>query len=212
MGLRITSIQTVGKYKKKALVEFSDGNSIGLSPELAAMESLYEGRELTESEFSDLQHRHQCNEAYNTALRILSRRSHSKGELKDKLKIRKFSSSIIEKTMQRLESEDYLDDEQFAVDYVKSRAANKPRGRILIKKELSDKKISREIIERAVSEYYPESMEFELALELLSKNSARFGNLAEAELKSKLNSFLKNRGFSFEIINSLVNRYIPKDI
>ncbi|MBD3232151.1 MAG: hypothetical protein GF315_00340 [candidate division Zixibacteria bacterium] len=208
MGLKITSLGYIGRYKRQLLLKFSNGESLKLSPELALEVSLFEGRELTAQEFTELLQKQQRAEAYNSALRILSRRSHSRGELGDKLKIREFPSKIIEETIQRLSAEDYLDDEQFAVDYVKSRVVNKPRGRMLIKKELLGKKVSRETIERIMSEYYPESMEMELAREILSKNSNRFSSITGAELKSKLHSFLKNRGFSFETINSLINEYI----
>jgi SOS response regulatory protein OraA/RecX len=72
---------------------------------------------------------------YVAALRILKFRFNSEGELRRKLRGKKFEKAEIEATILRLHAEKWLDDERFAGAFVRTRA-NKRVGSQRIRREL----------------------------------------------------------------------------
>ena len=59
---------------------------------------------------------------YVAALRILKYRFNSEGELRRKLRGKRFEKDEIEETILRLRNEKWLDDERFAAAFVRTRA------------------------------------------------------------------------------------------
>tara|TARA_Y100001935_G_scaffold80121_1_gene67019 strand:+ start:1022 stop:1471 length:450 start_codon:yes stop_codon:yes gene_type:complete len=135
---------------------------------------------------------------YNKALDILSRREHSTKELVIKLEKKFTSNKDILLTVSKLKKNNLLNDIRFTESYV---AARKRKG-------FGPKKIEFELISKGIKESdisYVLSEETgwcELAKKAFNK---KFKNGPSYEINQKLKqkNFLKNRGFTFQEIESV---------
>ncbi|MBK8983871.1 MAG: RecX family transcriptional regulator [Ignavibacteria bacterium] len=80
-----------------------------------------------------------------------------------KLKQKKLSDTAVNKVIKLLEEQKYLNDENFADNFVKEKIRNKKVGKRTLIGKLLEKGISKEISESIVSENYSADEEFEVA-------------------------------------------------
>ena len=135
---------------------------------------------------------------YNKALDIVSRREHSEKEIKNKL-LEKFDApEIIEQVVLKLIENNLINDVRFAEMYVLVRK-RKGFGPKKIQFELMARGIDDSISSLVITE---EGSWKEAALKAFNK---KFKNGASQEFKerNKQKTFLQNRGFSFEEIESV---------
>ena len=137
---------------------------------------------------------------YNKALDLVSRREHSRHELRQKLN-KRFPETmpIIEEALDKLELNNILDDERFVEMYLNARA-RKGFGPKKIEMELYSKKVDSMIIGNAIEAYesWTENAENEL--------KKKFKGIKPTDYKSKMKQkqFLFNRGFSTQIIERIL--------
>ena len=135
---------------------------------------------------------------YNKALDILSRREHSTKELVIKLEKKFTSNTDILLTVSKLKKNNLLNDIRFTESYVAARK-RKGFGPKKIEFELISKGIKDSDISYVLSE---ETGWCELAKKAFNK---KFKNGPSNEINQKLRqkNFLKNRGFTFQEIESV---------
>ena len=135
---------------------------------------------------------------YNKALDILSRREHSTKELVIKLEKKFTSNTDILLTVSKLKKNNLLNDIRFTESYV---AARKRKG--FGPKKIEFELISKGIKDSDISYVLSEEKEWcELAKKAFNK---KFKNGPSNEINQKLKqkNFLKNRGFTFQEIESV---------
>ena len=137
---------------------------------------------------------------YNKALDLVSRREHSRHELRQKLN-KRFPETmpIIEEALDKLVLNNILDDERFVEMYLNARA-RKGFGPKKIEMELYSKKVDSMLIGNAIEAY--ESWTENAKNELKKK----FKGIKPTDYKSKMKQkqFLFNRGFSTQIIERIL--------
>ena len=207
MPARVISVKEGGRIRKFIYVRLSDGQKLRLLPEVAVAESITVGRELTSGEIARLGIEESQAEVYSCALRMLSRRAHSRGELRDKLTLRGYSSEMIESVTRKLRDKGYLDDEGFARSFARHRLESKPCGKRFLAQELYKKRVSRAIISKALDEIFAGVDQSEAALRLLNKRASRYAKYEGKDLTSRLYRFLQGRGFSYDDIMSAISRF-----
>ena len=137
---------------------------------------------------------------YNKALDLVSRREHSRHELRQKLN-KRFPETmpIIEEALDKLVLNNILDDERFVEMYLNARA-RKGFGPKKIEMELYSKKVDTMLIGNAIEAYesWTENAENEL--------KKKFKGIKPTDYKSKMKQkqFLFNRGFSTQIIERIL--------
>lgn len=142
---------------------------------------------------------------YASAVRILKHRFNSEGELRRKLRVRKFEKDDIESTLARLRREKWLDDERYAASFVRSRA-NKRVGQLRIRRELHAAGVSDATAAQAVAENVDPQREQEALRELVAKRARivarRHGEafLATAEGRNKLAAYLLKQGYDAALV------------
>ena len=137
---------------------------------------------------------------YNKALDLVSRREHSRHELRQKLNKRfPETSPIIDEALDKLVLNNILDDERFVEMYLNARA-RKGFGPKKIEMELYSKKVDSMLIGNAIEAYesWTENAENEL--------KKKFKGIKPTAYKSKKKQkqFLLNRGFSTQIIERIL--------
>lgn len=151
---------------------------------------------------------------YNKALRFLSFRPRSEKEIRDKLKeIRNKKTAttenteqIIEQVIIKLKEHKFVNDEEFTKWWIESRLNYKPRSVNLIKRELLQKGINKELIDAQISNFhFPISNELDLAKRLVEKKIKRYKNLPRQEVYQKLGRFLAQKGFGWDVIKKSID-------
>ena len=140
------------------------------------------------------------NSIYNKSLDILSRREHSKKEIKEKLNLRFENKELIESVLVKLLENNLVNDLRFTESYVSSR---KKRG-------FGPKKIIYELLSKGVKESISEAIiaesdDWEQVAKSTFAKKYKDGICSETKDQLKQKSFLQNRGFRFKEIESVFN-------
>ena len=145
--------------------------------------------------------------ALNSALRILTRRDHSRYELVRKLKLRGYSRQDIDQAVSACEEYDYIDDLRTATVYIRQ-LKRKGYGKKRIELELKKKGLRGNRVLGILDESVSEADESEAAQRIVKKNLKRFER--ERDLKKrrdKIYRFLQARGFSRDVITNTTKMY-----
>jgi regulatory protein len=131
------------------------------------------------------------------ALRLLTRRDHSRAELMTKLAAQAASSEQLEQVLDRLQGEHLLSDHRFASQRVAARASR--YGNTRLKQELRQKGVGDEDIAAALPEGGDETARCRTVW------AKKFGELPHGpEERAKQMRFLQYRGFSGEAIRQVM--------
>jgi regulatory protein len=146
---------------------------------------------------------HLRHDAYRCALRLLGRRNHSCLEIRQKLTSRGFAADAIGHALGRLKEKKYLDNQQFAIDWVNHRMNTAPRSRQLMAWELRQKGVGQEQIDEALAPVE----EFTSAEACLLRKRRRWRRLAEPERRQKMLAYLGRKGFAYDVSRSAIASY-----
>ena len=136
----------------------------------------------------------------DAAYRYLNYRPRSEAEIKHRLHQRGFDTEVIEKTTAKLKEQNLIDDYAFAQFWKDNRLSFKPKSKRLIAKELSDKKVSREIVEQVTSDID----DMGNACELGRRRMRLLAHLDYPDFQRRLSNYLGYRGFSYEVIRHTI--------
>ncbi|HXG59274.1 MAG TPA: regulatory protein RecX [Thermoanaerobaculia bacterium] len=137
---------------------------------------------------------------YASALRILSYRFNSEGEMRRKLAAKRFGREIVDRTIERLRGERWLDDARFAAAWVRKRSGEGV-GRLRIRRELSAAGVDDETIGVVLGESGDAAAERERLAALCARRigiiARRHGSgyLRSDAGRKKLLSYLLNQGY-----------------
>ena len=144
--------------------------------------------------------------ALNTALRILTRRDHSKHELSQKLKSRGYAAEIIDKVISECERFDYIDDERTTQVFIRQ-LQRKGYGRKRIQFELNSKGLRGKHLQTVLSKSISDADECRSAEKIFRFQARRFDREKDVlKRKDKIYRFLYGRGFSKAVISELINK------
>lgn len=144
-------------------------------------------------------------DAYDAAVRYLGPRPRSVGEIRKHLRTKRFDDAAIDKAIDTLRAQRYIDDEAFAKYWVEQRDRFRPKGKRAIVSELLQKGVSREAIELAIGDREPDA-EVKRAREVIRRPITRWQAMDENERKRKIHQYLAARGFSYDVIEEVVER------
>jgi len=196
----ITAIEIQKKNSKRVNI-FLDGEyAFGVARIVAAW--LQTGQALDEAQITNLQVEDSRDRAIQQANLFLSYRVRSEHEIRQNLRKHEYLDTVIEETIERLVKGGYVNDKQFASDWVENRSNFRPRGRRALTLELRQKGIDESIIEVALEELDDESLAYDAGLKKARKLKIQDWN----EFRKKTSEFLARRGFSYSVIVPIVLR------
>ena len=145
------------------------------------------------------------------AYRFLSYRPRSKKEVERKLKEKKISGENIVSIISLLEKNNYLNDREFTLNWIRYRMENRPLGRRSLEYELREKGVDSEIIKDSLDEVYTgEFDEYEVAVRLAEKkiSSLNKRKIEDNIVKRRLFSYLHRKGFSYDTIERVIENIL----
>ncbi|MFQ6101951.1 MAG: RecX family transcriptional regulator [Anaerolineae bacterium] len=202
MAGTITALRFQKRNKNRVNVYLDGQFAFGLAAIEAAR--LRVGQTLSDGDIARLQKQDEAERAYERALNFLSYRPRSEAEVRRNLHKKNLDDEVIETVVERLTRAGLLNDREFARYWVENRLQFKPRGAQALRHELWEKGVPVSIIAEALEDLDEEA----IARKVAEAGARRLGHLEPRDFRRKLRAYLARRGFSYAVIESLVEEML----
>lgn len=201
-------ITDIRKRKKAMSAVYIDGEyAMDLDTEFLEENGIRVGVSLTDEQLHRLIEDSGLKRAKSKALYLLSRRDHSRKELKDKIK-RDYDDKSAELAVQRMEELGFINDEAFAEKYAHDLLFIKKYSVRRTKYELIQKGIDKELSEEIIEKLNPD--ERELITSLVNKKYLK--KLNDEKGRRQTFSALQRLGYSFEDIRAVIGDFDENNV
>ncbi len=198
----ITAIESQKAQRGRVNVFLDGAFAFSISNPVAATIGLQEGQKLSSTEIEKLKNAEQFHRSLNSALRFLSPRPRSEAEIKIRLRRHGYETNVIQQVLDRLKEQKLVDDNAFAQYWRENRESFKPRSRRLIEMELKQKGVDAETIAETTEMVDDDSAAYKAA----QRKAIALAGLDYPNFRKRLGTFLRQRGFSYEVINTTIER------
>lgn len=139
----------------------------------------------------------------NRAFRLLAAKPRSVAELRERLMEKNWTNlEIVNAVIEKLEDYKYLDDQKYASDLAVSKLRQKPQGKRKLQQSLSQKKLSKETVDEAITTAFEKLPEDDLIDQAIAKRLRLKGKPETREDMKKFYDHLLRQGFDFGLIRS----------
>jgi regulatory protein len=208
----ITALEPTSRRLGGALLEVDDVPLCRVTDELRLRYGLAVGACLSREQVEALEQEAGAAEAMARALHYLSYRPRTNREVRSYLR-KHGLEACADLAISRCAELGYLDDEAYAVSFVRDRIRLGPRGKPRLVSELLARGVDREIAEKAVGvALTDEDVTEEELLRRVALRRLRSLRSVEPEVaRRRLASFLGRRGFRTGAIRDLVRELLPDE-
>ena len=189
MTKKITDLK-IQKNNRQRVSVFLDGQ-YAFSLSLSAAVDLKKDGTIETARIDELLREDAFSRSYNCALRYLTRRPRSINETRTFLVGKGYGADAVEKAIDRLVAQHYLDDTVYARLWIENRMRWRPRSAFALGFELRQKGVAHGIIETLLMDFDDDKA----AWKAIKGPLRQWQNLERRQFKSKLFNFLKTRGF-----------------
>jgi regulatory protein len=211
--MKVTQLSSQKKNPSRVNLYIDDEFFCGLSLDAVAKFGIYQGREIEESELEEILMDELKSRFLQRAMSYISRGIKTEFQMRRYLKtlsIKKKGSwfvdirddqlqEIFDEVINKLKEYGYLDDEEFAFQFISSRIKNKPRGKRVLISELMSKGVNKELAEKKVNELVED--EYDVLTRVYEKKYK--GDKITIRDNKKID-FLKRKGFDWDLIKRLI--------
>ena len=197
------------KYKKKHNgqyeLQLESGEVLSLYEEVILKYELLLKKKIDEKEKESILLSNQEYDVYYIALKLLKSRFRSIKSLRELLLKKEYPQEYVEKAIDKLVRQGYLNDRSFAKAYINEQMITTSKGPRKIERELLDKGVSSSIIVEELSVFTKEEQIPKIekvASRLIRSNRSRGGFV----LRKKIIHDLQNLGYDYSIIDEVLSR------
>ena len=192
-----------------ASVELDNGELLKIPYQVMGMFRLEAGRTIDSTEYTQLKEESQQYRCKTMALDYLAICPRSATEMERYLGKKKYDSDLIREVTNGLRDAGYIDDADYAAQYISNKLNRKLVGKKLLSSELQKKGISRTIINQALKE--SESLHNNIeALYIIAKKKYDVIKQKKNSI-AKLAYFLHGRGFDSDMVSSVIERIVREE-
>jgi regulatory protein len=208
-GGQVTALSVQKSSPDRLNLFVDDEFLMGVRREVVLKHRLKPGLQVTKEMLRAVWRDEVLYKAKDAAVNYLSYRHRSRREMADYLLGKElFDEEVVKETLEWLSDYGYLNDNEFARQWVESRMRSRPRGKAMLAWELRKKGIDTEHIADAIEEICDEESEIEGAVLLLQKKIGRKTPDLSFEGRRKLAQYLARRGFAATVIKTALSRLI----
>ena len=195
-------ITAIEPRRKGLSALFIDGEfAVNLDTQ-ALLENRFDvGRDISDEDLKEMIELSNERRAKEKALWLISYRSHSKKELKDKIR-RTCDDSSAEKAVERMEELGLVNDEEYARQFARKLLLQKKMARRTAMLEMSRKGIDKETAEAALDEVdvdYRENIRY-----IIEK---KYRDIGDEKIKRRAVAALQRLGYGWDDIRAVLNEY-----
>jgi regulatory protein len=150
---------------------------------------------------------------YRASLNYLSFRPRSEKEMRDYLTKKKCDNTTSKRIIESLKRTKFIDDEEFARRFVEQRTKIKPKANRVIKYELKQKGIVKELIDQLFEDKEEsKTSDFSKALDLAERKMPRYAKIEDKrKVYEKLGRYLASKGFDWDTVKEVIDRVLKID-
>ncbi len=191
--------------KKERYNIFLDGEYAGaLNAEEMVLSGIKIGLEIDRRVFSEILVRDNEKYAFNLALKYIALKRRTVLETKTYLLGKELDDSIVDTAVQKVLDYGYLNDLDYANEFVSYYINAEKFGRLTVTYKLKTKGIDISTIDTAM-EAFSEAIEAEIAQQHAEKLKKKHHGLPPFERKGKISRALAAKGFSFDVISQVIS-------
>ena len=205
--MKITDIKRQKRRKNRVSIYLDGKYTFSLDNDTIVRANIYTGDEITEEDKNKLIEKDAFSRARDYAYYFVSYRDRSEYEIKKRLFEKEFQPAVVNEVLSLLKSQGIVDDHSFVNKWVDNVILSRPMGRMRVTHELKAKRVRDDIIDEVCQEKLGLDKEAELARKAADKKMKVLKSYAQDVARRRLNSFLVNRGFNFEVIRDLIKEY-----
>ena len=191
-----------GKYK----VFLDNSMELSLYEEVILKYNLLLTKEIDEDGLIEIDKCNQEYDVYYVALNSINSRYKSIYDLRMTLLKKEYPEELIDKAIDKLIKQGYLNDRMFAKSYINNKMITSNSGPFKIEKELLEKKIDLDIIKEEL-EVFTEEEQITRIRKLIEKGIKTNHNRGGIVLKQKIYNDLKLFGYDISLINRIISDY-----
>lgn len=203
----ITKITVQQKQKDRYNIFIDDGNGekygFSVDEDVLIKYQLKKGMELDDFTVTEIFYQDDIRKAYSKAVQYLATRMRSEAEVRQYLLKKEVAQPVINEVIHKLYHYKFLDDQEFAIAFVRTQMNTTDKGVVVIEQELKEKGIAAPRIATAMLEY-PFERQLEKANELTEKFFKKMQNESLKASMQKLEQLLIRKGYSFDIIHEVI--------
>lgn len=203
MEKKITALKPQKNHQDRINVYLDDTFGFGVSRYVAA--GLKIGQYINQEQIDRISDSDIREKAYQTALRFIGYKPRTRQEVIKKLQASGYSELIIISVVDELEEKKYLNDQDYAQQWVETRVSSHPRSHRLLFYELKNKGMTDETIHEALQEA---PSDYDLAVKLGKKNLEKFSNLNNEIFQKKMWGLLTRKAFGYEVIKQVIEQLL----
>ena len=195
-------ITAIEPRRKGLSALFIDGEFAMNLDTQALLENRFDvGRDISDEDLKEMIELSNERRAKEKALWLISYRSHSKKELKDKIR-RTCDDSSAEKAVERMEERGLVNDEEYARQFARKLLLQKKMARRAAMLEMSRKGIDKETAEAALDEVdvdYRENIRY-----IIEK---KYRDIGDEKIKRRAVAALQRLGYGWDDIRAVLSEY-----
>ncbi len=202
----ITALTAQVKNPDRVSVFVDGAFACGLALDVAVAARLRVGQTISATDLTALEQREEVHHAHERAVALLARRPRSANEIARQLRRHQHADDIIQQVLDDLTAAGLLDDSAFAAYWVEQRDTFRPRSRLALRQELSQKGLDREVVSEALEGLD----EIEAARRVARKQAGRWRALPEEEWRAKMIRYLLRHGYPYDVAGEVVAEIWPE--
>ena len=192
------------KEKKNLYTAFLNNHSeISIYEELFLKYDLLLKKNISDKELEKIKKENFLLEGYYEALKYLTRKMRSRKEVDDFLKRKEYSKECRDFVLEKLEKEDYVNDQKFLEAFLHDQLSLTLNGPFKIKKELE--KLG--ILDYSLLDEISDKVWQERILKIVKKREGIQKKESEKLFKKKLIMYIYTYGYSMSMIESILENY-----
>ncbi|PIS07310.1 hypothetical protein COT78_04105 [Candidatus Berkelbacteria bacterium CG10_big_fil_rev_8_21_14_0_10_43_13] len=141
------------------------------------------------------------------ALYLLELRDRTEGEIRDKMRMKKYEPAEIDSTIQFLTDKDFINDERFVKNLIRNNTDFGTKGKYKIRQKLIQLKVPADLIEQNLNGIDSDD-ELQRATELAEKWLAKQRNILPEKRYEKLGRHLISRGYEWDIVKDVMEKLL----
>jgi regulatory protein len=203
MEKKITALETQKNNPDRMNVYLDEKFAFGISRFVGAWLSV--GQIIDEIKIKALIQDDDKERAFQSSLRYIAYKQRTETEVVKKLEKLEFSPEIIDNVMCDLREKRYVNDNEFADQWIEIRGDSKLCSKKFLEIELRNKGIPDDIVKAAL-EKAPDDIE--TAIKLGKKYINRFVTADDKDFRKKMTGILLRRAFSYSVVKDTINELI----
>lgn len=211
-GGTITSVEQVLRKRGQYLIylDHAEDAAFVLHEDIIVRYKLLKGTLLNEAAIDDIQVANERHQAYMLAVAYLGARARTSKEIERYLLRKEVQPELIVQVVERLESERFIDDTDYATRFAGARLRLQHKGSRRIKQELIQRGVAKTVAAAAVDGLDSEA-ELQAAVRVATKKWPYLKG-EDRDRKRKLLMFLLRRGYPHPIVKEAMTTVTQEDI